>query len=74
MPAIAPGDVLLFRMRPTGPARHVGIVAGAPDALTLIHALSPHHVTESALSPQWRKRTAAAFAFPPVPEADHEED
>jgi len=69
-----PGDVILFRMRRNGPARHVGIMGGTMDAPTLIHALSPYHVTESAYAPSWRKRAAAAFAFPPVPEADNADD
>jgi len=69
-----PGDILLFRLRPQGPARHVGFLAlndappvrgeASPQPLTLIHALSPHHVTESALTQKWQRRVAAAFAFP----------
>ena len=65
---LAPADILLFRLRPTGPARHIGIMGetetGTP---TLIHALSPHHVTESPLTVQWRKRVAGAFVFPDAP-------
>lgn len=60
-----PADIVLFRLRPTGPARHIGILGETASELpTLIHALSPHHVTESPLTPQWRKRMAGAFAFP----------
>ena len=72
-----PGDVLLFRLRPTGPARHCGILAeqapiaphpmrglSPPANQTLIHALSPHHVTESPLTERWQKRIAGAFSYP----------
>lgn len=62
-----PGDILLFRLRRTGPARHCGILAETPSArphITLIHALSPHHVTESPLTEKWQKRVAGAFVFP----------
>ena len=67
--AVAPGDVILFRMRRSGPARHVGIMGGTRHAPTLIHALSPYHVTESAYAPTWSKRAAHVFDFPSVPEA-----
>ena len=58
-----PADILLFRLRPTAPARHVGILAQRESTLTLIHALSPHHVTESPLTDQWQRRVAGAFVF-----------
>lgn len=59
-----PGDVLLFRLRPHAPARHIGLLAEQSGTLTLIHALSPHHVTESPLTDQWQRRVAGAFGFP----------
>ncbi|QUS35160.1 NlpC/P60 family protein [Falsirhodobacter algicola] len=56
-----PGDVLLFRMRDAGVAKHLGIVSG-PDRF--IHAYTGHGVTESPLSAPWARRIAARFAFP----------
>lgn len=62
VPALAPGDVLLFRWRPNWPARHVGIAVGV-DAF--VHAYEgASAVTRSPLVPQWRRRIAAVFAFP----------
>ena len=60
----APGDVLLFRMRDGAVAKHLGI-AGRTGALpTFIHAYSGHAVVESPLTPPWRRRIVARFAFP----------
>jgi len=59
-----PGDILLFRLRVKGPARHVGILSEGEGRLTLIHALSPHFVTEAPLTDHWQRRVAAAFTFP----------
>lgn len=60
-----PGDVLLFRMRDAGPAKHLGVMArdgsGAP---TMIHAYSGHGVVESSLGAAWRRRVVAAFRLP----------
>ncbi len=60
-----PGDVLIFRMREGGVAKHVGIMArstlGYP---TLIHAYSGHGVVESPLTPAWVRRIAGVFRFP----------
>lgn len=62
--ALAPGDLLLFRWRPHWPVRHLGI---AVDADGFIHAYQgAGAVVRSPLVPQWRRRIAAAFAFPPV--------
>jgi NlpC/P60 family putative phage cell wall peptidase len=59
------GDVLLLRMRREGPAKHLGVLAaGADGAPTLIHAYSRLGVVESPLGESWRRRVAAAFAFP----------
>ena len=61
---VAPGDVLLFRMRAGQVAKHLGIV-GAPEPFpTVIHAYSGHGVIESPLSEPWKRRLAAAFRFP----------
>jgi putative phage cell wall peptidase, NlpC/P60 family len=60
-----PGDVLLFRMRRGGPAKHLGILAEAAGGTPrMIHAMSGHGVVDSPLAPQWRRRIVAAFRFP----------
>lgn len=56
-----PGDVILFRMRMTGVAKHLGIMS-APGRF--IHAYSRHGVVENALSAPWQRRIVARFAFP----------
>ena len=56
-----PGDVLLFRMRRNGIAKHLGILSG-PDHF--VHAYTGHGVVESPLSEPWRRRLAAVFEFP----------
>ena len=55
------GDVLLFRMGLGAPAKHAAIVS-APDRI--IHAYWGRAVCETRLVPWWRRRIAAAFAFP----------
>lgn len=57
----APGDVLLFRMRPGAVAKHLGVQAG-PD--TFVHAYSGRGVVESPLSGPWARRIAGRFRFP----------
>jgi NlpC/P60 family putative phage cell wall peptidase len=59
----APGDVLLFRMRDGGVAKHLGIAAEVGAGASFIHAYSGHGVVESALTPPWRRRIVARFAF-----------
>ncbi|MFE3835587.1 NlpC/P60 family protein [Pseudogemmobacter sonorensis] len=62
----APGDVLVFRMRPGGMAKHLGVqsACGVGGGGRFIHAYSGHHVTESALTAPWTRRIAARFRFP----------
>lgn len=60
----APGDLLLFRMRDDGVAKHLGIAAETGAAPTFIHAYSGHAVLESPLSTPWRRRIVARFSFP----------
>ncbi|MCG6901797.1 MAG: peptidase [Rhodobacter sp.] len=60
----APGDVLLFRMRARGVAKHLGIAGAIGAEPTFIHAYSGHGVTESPLSAPWRRRIVARFSFP----------
>ena len=62
--SLAKGDVLLFRKRDGGIAKHVGICSQANGADKFIHAYSGHSVTESPLSTPWQRRIAARFAFP----------
>jgi NlpC/P60 family putative phage cell wall peptidase len=57
----APGDVLVFRLRPGAMAKHAGILA---SATTMIHAMEGCVTAEVALGRWWRRRMAAAFAFP----------
>lgn len=59
-----PGDVLLFRMRDNGIAKHLGIQAEIVPAPSFIHAYTGHGVTESPLSRPWQRRIIARFAFP----------
>lgn len=60
----APGDVLLFRMRSSGVAKHLGIVGRVGQQASFIHAYSNHGVIESSLTLPWRRRVAARFSFP----------
>jgi NlpC/P60 family putative phage cell wall peptidase len=57
------GDVLIFRWRAHLVAKHAAILA---SPTTMIHALEGAPVSCVALSPWWRRRIAAAFAFPGV--------
>ncbi|WP_170458737.1 peptidase [Ruegeria arenilitoris] len=61
---LAPGCVLLFRMRDAGVAKHLGIVSEAGAVPRFIHAYSGHGVVENALSDPWRRRVVACFEFP----------
>ncbi|WP_152045381.1 NlpC/P60 family protein [Aureimonas psammosilenae] len=56
-----PGDVVLFRWRPDGPARHCGIL---DEGNRVIHAYGGMTVVSSPLTPQWARRIAGAFRFP----------
>lgn len=58
-----PGDVLVFRLRVGAPAKHIGLIA---TATTFIHALEGARASEVALAGWWRRRVAAAYAFPGV--------
>jgi NlpC/P60 family putative phage cell wall peptidase len=58
---ISGGQVLLFRMRSDGVAKHLGIAAGEA---AFLHAYGGHGVVESPLSAPWRRRVVARFEFP----------
>ncbi len=61
---LAIGDVLVFRMRNRGVAKHLGLVSQAGPFPRFIHAYSGHGVVEVALTAPWQRRIAARFAFP----------
>jgi NlpC/P60 family putative phage cell wall peptidase len=58
-----PGDILLFRMAPNVPCKHIAILS-APDRI--IHAYWGRAVTESFLVPYWTRRHAYSFSFPTI--------
>lgn len=58
---VSTGQMLVFRWRPSLPARHLGI---ATEPHRFIHAYSGIGVVESALVPSWRRRIAGRFVFP----------
>jgi len=60
----AVGDLLLFRMRSGGIAKHLGIAGRIGPTPTFIHAYTGHGVVESPLSTPWQRRIVARFAFP----------
>ncbi|MFV0279234.1 MAG: NlpC/P60 family protein [Rhodoblastus sp.] len=59
------GDVLVFRFYERAPAKHLAIAAGAGK---MIHAHDGACVAEVSIG-AWRRRIAAAFAFPDVADA-----
>ena len=59
-----PGDVVLFRMRAAGVAKHLGVLSQTGDEPKFIHAYQGHGVVESPLSTPWRSRIVGCFAFP----------
>ena len=61
--AAVPGDVLVFRMRDSGVAKHAGILTGPSR---LVHAQEGLGVVEISLGLWWRRRAVAAFQFPGV--------
>lgn len=58
---LVPGQVLLFRMRAGGVAKHIGILSRAGANPSFIHSYAGHGVIESPLSTPWRRRIAARF-------------
>lgn len=60
----APGDVLIFRMRTSAVAKHVGLQTQAGANARFLHAYTGRGVTEGALTPPWARRVAARFTFP----------
>lgn len=60
----AVGDVLLFRMRESSVAKHLGLQSKIDGSAGFIHAYDQHGVVESPLSAPWRRRVVARFQFP----------
>jgi NlpC/P60 family putative phage cell wall peptidase len=58
---IAPGDIVLFRMVPSGPSKHCGILAEIANVPTLIHARQNKRVSEEEFSRAMRRKLAFAF-------------
>lgn len=58
------GDVLLFRMRDRGVAKHLGVQGRVGAEASFVHAYTGHGVIESPLSQPWRRRIVARFEFP----------
>lgn len=56
----AAGDVVVFRLRTNGAAKHAGVMTGAK---AFVHAHERLGVVESPLNDWWRRRLAAAFRF-----------
>lgn len=61
--AARPGDVLLFRMHASAPAKHAAILDAGDH---IIHAYWGRAVVRSRFAPWWRARCAAAFSFPDI--------
>lgn len=59
-----PGDVLLFRVRECGVAKHLGIAGRVGANPSFVHAYAKHGVIESPLSAPWARRIVARFSFP----------
>ena len=64
-----PGSLILFRMAPSVPAKHCGILGASVMRPSLIHAYDRSGVVEEAFTPAWARRAAFAFAFPAPVEA-----
>lgn len=60
----AVGDVVLFRLRDAGVAKHLGVQGATGSEARVIHAYQGHGVVESPLSAPWARRIVARFEFP----------
>jgi NlpC/P60 family putative phage cell wall peptidase len=61
---LAPGQILLFRMKQGAIAKHLGVISQADEMPRFIHAYTHHGVIDSPLSRPWQARIAARFRFP----------
>ena len=57
------GDILLFRLKQSLPAKHVAILG---STVTMIHAVEHAPVSEVPFSQWWQRRLAGVFSFPGV--------
>ena len=57
------GDVVVFRLRRSWPAKHCGVLS-APNRF--VHAVSGRCVSEVGFSPWWHRHMAGCFVFPGV--------
>mgnify|MGYP000017409538 CR=1 FL=1 len=62
---LAPGQILLFRMRKTAVAKHLGILVTLGRSPRFVHAYARHGVVETSFSAPWQRALAARFSFPP---------
>lgn len=62
---ISPSEVLLFRMRESSVAKHLGILIRGDETPEFVHAYSGQGVVRSPLSRPWRRRVVSVFAFRP---------
>ena len=58
------GDVIVFRMRSTSVAKHLGLAARRGGIATFVHAYTGHGVIETPLSTPWQRKIAGRFEFP----------
>ncbi len=58
------GDVLVFRLRKGGIAKHIGIQAHMGGIRTIIHAYSGRGVVETPIGEAWENCIAGVFRFP----------
>ena len=59
------GDVLLWRLHPQRPARHLGIALGGGR---FIHAVAPEGVVVGHLTKPWMRRLCGVFVLAPITE------
>lgn len=58
------GDVLVFRLKSGGVAKHLAVVSALGAQKKIIHAYSGRGVVETPLSTAWEGRIAGVFRFP----------
>ena len=58
---LAAGQVLAFRLRAGGAAKHLGILTRTGPDAAFVHAYARHGVVESPLAPPWARRIVARF-------------
>jgi len=61
--SLSPGDVIIFRLRPSMVAKHAAIVSNPQK---MIHAIEGAPVSEVVMSSWWQRHIAGVFSFPGV--------